>query len=344
MRRRCGTGYMGRFDFLVVGAGFAGSVCARQLAEAGKTVLVIDQRDHVAGNAYDERDRHGILVHRYGAHIFHTNDRDVFAYLSRFTAWRPYEHRVLSATSRGLLPVPINQTTLAAFRGDEAAARAEMIVPYTQKQWGPYADQLLPSVLGRIASRPQSLDDRYFTDTYQAMPVDGYTVLVTRLLAHPGIEVRLRAPFRFQDREADQIVWSGPIDQYFNYCYGRLPYRSAQFVVNHYPIPQFQKVAVVNYPDLRFSFTRVCEFKHLTGQAASGTTVAWEFPSAEGEPFWPVPTVASQALYAQYAALAQQTPRVHFVGRLGTYRYVDMHQAVAQALKLSAQLLRQEAA
>ena len=332
-----------RHDYLIVGAGFAGSVCAERLASAGKRVLLIDQRSHIGGNACDEYDEAGILRHRYGAHIFHCNDERVFQYLSRFTEWRPYEHRVLSSYNGQLLPVPINQTTLDAFNGDLEAAKAALYAPYTAKQWGPHADKLSSTVLARVQPRPNR-DDRYFTDRFQAMPAQGYTKLFERMLDHPNIEISLNTPF-FSMRQftsGPEIVWTGPIDEFFVYCYGKLPYRSARFQFETLDQAQHQSVGVVNYPSAAVGFTRITEFKHLTGQVHHRTTIALEYPQAEGEPFWPVPTEESAARYRQYQALAAQTPGVHFVGRLGSFRYLDMWQVVAQALKLSESLIQRE--
>lgn len=336
---------MDSVQYVIVGAGFAGSVCAERLASAGKRVLVIDKRAHIGGNAYDEYDEAGILVHRYGAHVFHTNSLAVVDYLSRFTEWRSYEHRVLSSVNGQLLPVPINQTTLDAFEGNEAAARRAMIEPYTRKQWGPHADDLAPTVLARIQTRANR-DDRYFTDAFQAMPRDGYTALFARMLDHPHITVRLNTQYDAAlARACADIIYTGPIDEFFGYRFGRLPYRSASFRFETLDTEQHQPVGVVNYPSADVPYTRVAEFKHLTGQQHPKTTIAYETPQADGEPYWPVPTAASAALYRRYEELARATSGVHFVGRLARFAYLDMHQVVAQALKLSATLLaRQEAA
>jgi UDP-galactopyranose mutase len=344
---------MDRFDYLIVGAGFAGAVCAERLAAAGKRVLVVDQRAHVGGNAYDEYDEHGILVHRYGAHIFHTKSSAIIEYLSRFTEWYHFEHRVLSAVGGQLLPFPINERTLLAFDGDEARAREAMIEPYTRKQWGPYAADLSPIVLGRVKTRANE-EDRYFPGQFQGVPKQGYTKLFQRLLASPNIKVLLKTAYReiaavfnppydpaIPARRGVPVIFSGPIDEYFDHCYGRLPYRSADFQFLTYAFERFQPVPVVNHPPEATPFTRIAEFKHLTGQQHPKTTIALEFPTAIGEPFWPVPTGASAALYQQYAALAAATRGVHFVGRLGTFKYLDMDQVIAQALKLSAALLEE---
>ena len=340
MPRICGRGCtaMAQPDYLIVGAGLAGSVCARQLAEAGRSVLVVEQRAHVAGNAYDYYDDTGVLVHKYGAHIFHTNSMAVVDYLSQFTAWRPYEHRVMSSVNGALLPIPMNRTTLAHFRGDIAAARRVLVEPYTRKQWGPYADQLDPTVVARITPRWTD-EDRYFTDTYQQMPASGYTAMVNRMLAHPQITVRLRTSYWDMPVARAPTIYSGPIDEYFGYRLGLLPYRSARFAFVSHRVPQVQPVGVINHPSETAAYTRVVEFKHLTGQSHPWTTVAYEYPTAAGDPYWPVPTSASAALYSQYKALADATPGVHFVGRLGRYAYLDMHQVVAQALTLTRRLL-----
>lgn len=337
---------MNSFDYVIVGAGFAGSTCAERLASAGYRVLIIDQRPHIAGNAYDHVNDDGVLVHLHGAHIFHTNSRAVFDYLSQFTEWRRYEHRVLSSVGGRLVTFPINRTTLRAFGGDEAAARAALIEPYTRKQWGPHADALDASVLARVKSRASD-DDRYFQDTFQAMPLDGYTALVSRMLQHSSITVQLETSWQTLQQDAPDVVagargviYTGPLDQFFDYRLGRLPYRSARFVqLTMRGKVCVQPAPVVNYPDPAVPYTRVAEFTQITGQHHPHTTVAYEYPMAEGEPFWPVPTAASAALAAEYRALAATLPTVHFCGRLGTFRYLNLDQAVAQALALCQRLV-----
>jgi UDP-galactopyranose mutase len=335
---------MASYDYLIVGAGFAGAVCAERLAAAGRRVLVIDQRAHVGGNAYDEVNAVGIRVHRYGAHVFHANNSRVVDYLSRFTAWWPYEHRVLATLEDGrYVPVPINDTTLDAFGGDLCAARRALYEPYTRKQWGEAAAELLPTVLARVAPRP-GRDDRYFTDRFQAMPADGYARLFERILDHPNITVQLETPYAVTAASPTAfgaLIWSGAIDVFFDRCLGPLPYRSAQFVFDtFFGEARVQPVGVVNYPSEKLAFTRAIEFKHLTGQVHPDTTVALEYPTADGEPFWPVPTAANLARCRQYQALARERRDVHFVGRLGTYKYIDMDVAVAQALALTRTLLK----
>ncbi len=359
------------FDYLVVGAGFAGSVVAEQMARTcGKKVLVVDRRPHVGGNAYDHQDASGVLIHKYGPHIFHTNSGEVFNYLSRFTKWRKYEHRVLASVAGKLVPIPINLDTVNLLYDVNLSeseveeffrSRAEVIETirtsedvvlsrvgrdlyekmfrgYTCKQWGLDPSQLDAQVTARIPVRTNR-DDRYFTDTYQAMPLHGFTRMFENMLDHPGItlelgvdyrEVAQRVPFR-------EMIYSGPIDEFFQHRFGKLPYRSLEFRHQTIDKQQFQPVAVVNYPNEQ-AYTRITEFKHLTGQAHAKTSIVYEFPRSEGDPYYPVPRPENAALYKKYEALAQGTPGVHFVGRLATYKYYNMDQIVAQALTLSAKI------
>ena len=355
------------FDYLIIGAGFAGSVLAERLAsQLGKRVLIVDKRPHIAGNMYDHHDDAGILVHKYGPHIFHTNSRDVFDYLSRFTAWRPYEHRVLASVDGRLVPIPINLDTVNSLYGlrltatelaDFFAARAEPCAQirtsedvvvgkvgrelyekffrgYTRKQWGLDPSELDASVTARVPTRTNR-DDRYFTDTYQAMPLYGYTRLFERLLDHPNIKVMLNTDFREVDGLIPyrELIYSGPIDAFFDYRYGKLPYRSIEFRFETLDRPTLQPVGTVNYPN-EHPYTRSTEFKYLTGQEHAKTSVVYEIPCAEGDPYYPVPRPENTALYRRYKALAEATPAVHFVGRLATYQYYNMDQVVAQALKV----------
>lgn len=353
------------FDYLVVGAGFAGATCAERLARAGKRVLVIDKRDHIAGNAHDHLDENGVLVHRYGPHIFHTNSKRIFEYLSTFTNWRFYEHRVLAEVDGGLYPIPINRTTINSLYGldlkevdveDYLASVAEPRTPirtsedvvlnsvghdlcekffrgYTRKQWNLDLSELSAGVAARIPTRTND-DDRYFTDTYQFMPADGYTKLFERMLDHPNIEVRLRADFfaMREDIAYGHLIYTGPIDAYFDHCHGKLPYRSLQFEHEHFSDQaQHQSVGTVNYPN-RHAYTRITEFKHLTGQSHSGTSVVREYPTAHGDPYYPIPNPDNEALYKKYKALAAEEDKVTFVGRLAGYRYFNMDQVVGAAL------------
>ena len=355
------------YDYLIVGAGFAGSVLAERLStQLGKRVLLVDKRPHVGGNAFDETDAAGVLMHRYGPHIFHTNSEDVSAYLSQFTKWRPYEHRVLASVQGLLVPMPINRTTLNMLYGldlqsDEAAeaylaSRAEPVDRirtsedvviskvgrelyetffrgYTRKQWGMDPSELDKSVTARVPTRT-NLDDRYFTDSFQAMPANGYTRMFETMLDQPGITVETGVEFEDVRREAvyDQLIFTGPIDEFFDHRYGQLPYRSLAF--KHETLDQewYQSVGTVNYPDEATPYTRISEYKHLTGQVTGRTTITYEYPRADGDPYYPVPRPENQALFKRYEALALETRNVHFVGRLATYRYYNMDQVVGQSL------------
>lgn len=360
------------FDYLVVGAGFAGAVVAERMARTfGKKVLLVDRREHIGGNAYDHYNDEGILIHRYGPHIFHTNAEQVFQYLSQFTSWRNYEHRVLASVDGKLVPVPINLDTvnllydlkLTSEREVEEffAARAEartsirtsedvvvskvgrdlyekLFRNYTRKQWGKDPSELDSLVTARIPVRTNR-DDRYFTDRFQAMPKHGYTRMFENMLDHTNIRIELATDYRDVINETDfrEIIYTGPVDEYFNFRFGELPYRSLRFQHETVQREYLQPVAVVNYPNDQ-AYTRVTEFKHLTGQVHRHTSVVYEFPASEGDPYYPVPTPANAALYKRYAELADATERVHFVGRLATYRYYNMDQVVAQALTLCKQL------
>jgi UDP-galactopyranose mutase len=353
------------FDYLIVGAGFAGSVLAERLAsQANKKVLIVEKRNHVGGNAYDCYDDAGVLIHKYGPHIFHTNSAEVFTYLSRFTEWRPYEHRVLASVDGQLVPMPINLDTINRLYGtrftsfeledffrSQAEARdpirtsEDVVVSrvgrelyekffrnYTRKQWGLDPSELDAAVTARVPVRTNR-DDRYFTDRYQAMPLHGFTRMFERMLDHPNIKILLNTDYReiqnlLPHRE---MIFSGPIDEYFDYCYGRLPYRSLEFRFETLETPQRQPVAVVNYPNDN-AYTRVTEFKHLTGQEHPKTTLVYEYPRAEGDPYYPVPRPENAEIYRRYKVLAEKTPGVYFVGRLATYKYYNMDQVVAQAL------------
>jgi UDP-galactopyranose mutase len=367
------------YDYLIVGAGFAGSVMAERLAAgSGKRVLVVDRRPHVAGNAFDRHDDAGILIHQYGPHIFHTNSTEIFAYLSRFTKWRPYEHRVLADVDGTLVPMPINRTTLNLLYGlslstDEEAAEflaaraepvetirtsADVVVAavgrelyetffqgYTRKQWGMDPSELDKSVTSRVPTRTNT-DDRYFTDSFQAMPADGYTKMFEAMLDHPNIDLMLGVDYAdIQDRISfDKLVFTGPIDEYFGHRYGRLPYRSLDFRHETIDQEQFQDVATVNYPAESVPYTRITEYKHLTGQTAPKTSITYEYPSGDGDPYYPIPRPENQALFKRYEALALGTPDVIFVGRLATYRYYNMDQVVGQALAAYRRLSERELA
>ena len=360
-----------RYDVMIVGAGFAGSVLAERFASIGRTVLLVDRRPHVAGNAYDHHDAAGILIHRYGPHIFHTNATQIVDYLGRFTEWRPYEHRVLAQVNNSLLPIPINRVTINRFFGLSLAehevpgflaSKAEPVTTirtsadvvlstvgrelyeaffrgYTRKQWGVDPAELDKSVTARIPTRTND-DDRYFGDKFQMMPRHGFTHMFENMLDHPNITLMLGVPYQEvrDDIDADHLVYTGPVDEYFGFRYGPLPYRSLRFDHRMLDMETFQPVAVVNYPSPDVPYTRMTEFKHLTGQAHRKTSICYEFPTADGDPYYPVPRPENAALYARYQALADATPGVTFVGRLATYRYYNMDQVVGQALSAFARL------
>lgn len=353
-------------DYLIVGAGFAGSVMAERLASTGARCLVIDRRDHIGGNAFDCVDAAGVLIHPYGPHIFHTNSQRIFDYLSRFTEWRFYEHRVLAAAKGQLVPLPINRTTVNTLYGldlDEAGVAAfleEQREPretirtsedvvlnsvgaelcdtffrnYTRKQWGLDLSELSAGVAARIPTRTND-DDRYFTDRFQFMPRDGYAAMFRRMLDHPLIDVRLEEDY-FDNRsryDAKHVIYSGPIDRFFDYRFGKLPYRSLSFEHEHLPeVERYQPTGTVNYPDAQIPYTRITEFPYLTGQQHTGTSIVREHPQDDGDPFYPIPRPENETLFKRYAELARETENVTFVGRLAQYRYYNMDQVVGAAL------------
>ncbi len=353
------------FDYLIVGAGFAGSVLAERLAAGSdKKVLLCDKRPHIGGNAYDHYNEAGILVHKYGPHIFHTNSREVFEYLSRFTEWRPYQHRVRASVDGQIVPIPINLDTINSLYGlnltsfeveeffkkvaepvDRIRTSEDVVVSrvgrelyekffrnYTRKQWGLDPSELDASVTSRVPTRTNR-DDRYFTDTYQAMPLHGFTRMFENMLDHPNIKIMLNCDYREIEKEIpfQEMIYTGPVDSYFDYCYGQLPYRSLEFKHETHDMPVYQPAPVVNYPNEHL-YTRVTEFKYLTGQEHAKTSIVFEFPKAQGDAYYPVPRKENAELYAKYKSLADRTPKVHFVGRLATYKYYNMDQIVAQAL------------
>jgi UDP-galactopyranose mutase len=363
------------FDYLIVGAGYAGSVLAERLARvANKKVLIIDKRNHIAGNAYDHYNEDGILVHKYGPHIFHTNSKDVFDYLSKFTEWHNYQHKVLASVDGQMVPMPINLNTINSLYGlnlssgdveDFFASRAEDVKKintsedvvvskvgrelyekffrgYTRKMWELDPSELDASVTARVPTRTNK-DDRYFTDTYQAMPLHGYTRMFEKMLAHPNIKIMLNTSYQeiMDEVSYKKMIFTGPIDEYFNFCYGKLPYRSLDFKFETLNKENFQPTGTVNYPN-DYAFTRITEFKHLTGQQNSKTSIVYEFPKAEGDPYYPIPKPENAILYKKYQALADQLSNTYFVGRLATYKYYNMDQVVAQALTSFKKILNNE--
>ena len=357
------------YDYLIVGAGFAGAVMAERLAsQFNKKVLVVEKRNHIGGNAYDEYDEHGILVHKYGPHIFHTNSKEVFDYLSQFTEWRFYEHKVLANLNGELYPIPINRITLNKLyklnlkTDDDAKAYLESVREkrypiinsediiinqvgkdlfekffkhYTKKQWNLFPNELSPSVCGRIPVRLNN-DCRYFTDKYQFMPQNGYTKMFEKMLNHKNIEVILNTDYKtiLNDIKFDKMVYTGPIDYFFDYKFGKLPYRSIRFEWENLDIPRKQEVAVENFVDNSETFTRVTEYKYLTGQISTKTSLSFEYAQLEGEPYYPIPTNQNRKIYSLYKQEAEILKDVMFCGRLAEYQYYNMDQVVGKILNL----------
>jgi UDP-galactopyranose mutase len=359
------------FDYMIVGAGFAGSVLAESLASvANKKVLVVEQRDHIGGNAYDYYNHHGILVHKYGPHIFHTNSKKVFDYLSQFTPWRPYEHRVLASVDGQLVPLPINLNTINTLYGlqlncdqveafynvraekiDRVVTSEDVVVSkigrelyekffkgYTRKQWDLDPSDLDASVTSRVPTRANK-DNRYFTDTYQAMPMHGYTKMFRNMLSHPNIKVMLNTDYKevVDMIPYQRMIYTGPIDSYFNYCYGRLPYRSIEFKFDTFDTEVYQPTGTINFPN-EHAYTRITEFKYLTGQKHPKTSIVYEYPKPDGDPYYPIPRPENAELYKKYKTLAESMSNTFFTGRLATYKYYNMDQVVAQSLTLFEKL------
>ena len=380
---------MPAYDVLVVGSGMTGAVAARHLAEAGRSVLVIDQRHHVGGNCFDSPDKHGVLIHPYGPHIFHTSRQEVVDFLSAFTTWRPYEHRVCALIQNRLVPLPFNLTSLRlCFDADKAqklekalratfgqgghipilelrkTGRADLaeladfiyahvFAGYTQKQWGLPPDALDPAITGRVPVRVHD-DDRYFTDSFQHMPAQGFTPLFERMLSHPRIALRLNTAYASlgdghgrplgQDDTWQHCVYTGPLDEFFQRRLGTLPYRSLDFCFEHYAQERHLPVGVLNYPDASVPWTRISEYKTLTGQEVAGTTVSLEYSLAHEPgrtiPYYPVLTAESTALLRAYEGLAAtEAPTTHFAGRLGSFRYYNMDDAVLAGLATAQRVL-----
>lgn len=363
------------FDYLIVGAGLAGATLAERLAtQHGKKILIIDKRNHIAGNTFDYYNNEGIMVHKYGPHIFHTNSKEVFDYLGNFTAWRPYEHRVLASVDGMQVPIPINLNTINqlynlnlnssevdAFLESKAEKKqhintSEDVVVnkvgrelyekffkgYTKKQWDLDPSELDASVTARIPVR-NNRDDRYFTDTFQAMPAHGYTKMFETMLNHPNIKVMLNTDYKeIMDAFAfKKMIYTGPIDYYFDYCYGKLPYRSLSFKFETIDAEVFQPTGTINFPN-EHAYTRITEFKYLTGQKHNKTSVVLEYPTNEGDPYYPIPRAENASLYKRYQILALQMKDVYFVGRLATYKYYNMDQVVAQALSTFKKIIASE--
>jgi UDP-galactopyranose mutase len=355
------------FDYMIVGAGLAGGVMAERLAsQCGKKVLLVDKRSHIGGNTFDHYNEDGLLVHKYGPHIFHTNSKEVFEYLGNFTGWRPYEHRVLASVDGMLVPIPINLNTINSLYGlhlnssevdaflesraekkNQIKTSEDVVVNkvgrelyekffrgYTRKQWNLDPSELDASVTSRIPTR-NNKDDRYFTDTYQAMPLHGYTRMFEQMLDHPNIKILLNTDYKeVKDLiPYKKMIYTGPVDYFYDYCLGKLPYRSIEFKFQTIDEACFQQTGTINFPNEHL-YTRVTEFKHLTGQKHAKTSIVYEYPKDGGDPYYPVPRPENAALYRKYQHMAEREKDVYFAGRLATYKYYNMDQVVAQALTL----------
>ncbi len=369
-------------DIVIIGAGISGAVLAERYANAGKKVLIIEKRSHIAGNCYDYIDENGILVSKYGAHLFHTNEESVWEYVNRFSEWYPWEHKVLANVDGVLVPIPVNITTVNTLfgtaitteeqmaewleenklgfdkpaNGMEAALNKvgpvlyeKMFRHYTKKQWDKYPEELDASVLDRIPVRA-NYDDRYFSDTYQALPKGGYTQVFENMLDHPNIEIVLDTDF-FDVREEiqgyEKLFYTGPIDRFFDFKYSledKLEYRSINFVSETVDAEFYQENSVINYPGREVDFTRIIEYKHFGNQQSEKTTIVREYTMDEGEPYYPVPNAKNREIYEMYRNEADTVPDVYFVGRLANYKYFNMDQAFKNALDLFKALEKGEGA
>lgn len=379
------------FNSIIIGSGVAGSVLARSLADQGKKVLIIERRHHIGGNCYDEFDEHGILIHTYGPHIFHTSKKHVFDYLSRFTKWYEFGHKVVANIHGTLMPIPFNLNTLHMVYDKEKADSLEekliaafgkdtrvpilklrenkdpeiqeianyvyenVFLKYTMKQWGQTPEQIDPAVTGRVPVLI-SYDNRYFQEPYQGMPLNGFTEMFENMLDHENIEVVLNTDAKdvlkidtennkiyYNEEEfTGDVIYTGALDELFDCKYGRLPYRSLNFVFEHYNQPDFQGHSVVNYT-VSEDYTRITEFKYLTGQQIDSTTIMKEYPFAysgkDGEiPYYAIANDENHALYNKYLKLVENIPNFHLLGRLAEYKYYNIDAMCEKALELAEKL------
>ncbi len=381
------------FDFIIVGAGFAGAVLAERLAsQKGKRVLVIEKRHHIGGNCYDHFDTNGVLIHRYGPHLFHTSNQEVFHYLSQFTEWLAYHHHVLGFIDGHLAPIPFNLNTLDILFPRSLAASLErklidhfgmgkkipiltlkeekdedlkyladfiydkMFVNYTSKQWGCKPEEISPEVTARVPVHI-SRDNRYFHDNYQAIPKHGFTKIFENMLMRPNISLMLNTNYKtivnvdskrnkielFGSEFHGQLIYTGLIDELFEFKFGELPYRSLQFQFEHHNKPFYQETTTINYPN-DYDYTRISEFKYITQQAINSTTIVKEYPQdydrsdpEKNIPYYPVFNDLNAKKYQQYLDFAKQFKNIHLVGRLAEYRYYDMDDIVERALQVFAE-------
>lgn len=358
-----------QYDIIIVGAGITGITLAERFAtQKGQKVLLMDKRNHIGGNCYDYYNRDGILVHKYGAHIFHTDSKKVWDYLSQYTDWNSYRHQVLSCVDNKLVPIPVNVETINSLFGlnlneggmwrglmlrqifnkhpqnseEVALSRVglalyqKMFKNYSFKQWGKDPRELSPEILARIPVH-YSRENYYFDDRYQGIPSKGYTQLFEKMLQNSNIEIKLGVDYlknRKILKNCGKLFYTGMIDRFFNYKFGKLEYRSLQFKWKTYQKKFYQQVGVINYPGLDKDYLRIVEYKHFTGQKSNKTTISKESVKEKGEPYYPVITNFNKKLYLKYEEEAKQLKNVYFIGRLGSYQYLNMDQAVLNALNL----------
>jgi UDP-galactopyranose mutase len=356
-----------KFDFFIVGAGFAGCTLAERLAtQLEKKVLLVEQRNHIGGNTYDYYNEDGLLVQKYGPHIFHTNSKEIWDYLCQFTEWNNYVHRVIAKVNSKEVYLPINLDTMEKLydrkftpeeleeyfekrrlKLDDVRSSRDVVVSqvgeelyelffknYTKKQWGVYPDELDPQITKRLPVR-FNRDTRYFTDKYQGIPKYGYTRMFERMLDNRNIHILLSTDYKeiIDSVKFDKLIFTGPIDYFFDYMHGKLPYRSLNFKFETLDIEKYQNAAVVNYPN-DYDYTRITEFKHLYFQRHHKTTICYEYPKSEGDPYYPILKPEYQEIYQKYKKEAEKIKNVYFVGRLAEYMYLNMDQVVGVGLKL----------
>ena len=377
------------YDVIVVGAGTAGCTVARRLAEQGKKVLILEKKNHIAGNCYDEKDEHGVLIHVYGPHIFHTSKENVYEFLSRFTDWYEFRHEVVANVHGQYMPVPFNLHTLKAAYGEKRANELEeklvdiygmgtkvpildlmnhkdadlqmigkyvydnIYVYYTMKQWGKKPEEIDPAVTARVPVNI-SYDNGYFSDKYQGVPLHGFTPMFEKMVEHENIAIALETEakdvLQIEDGKVlyqggtfnGEVIFTGPIDEFFECKYGRLPYRTLDFAFEYYEQDDFQGHSVVNYT-VDQDYTRITEYKYLTGQKCNGTTISKEYPSAyTGEtgqiPYYSIANEENHALYAKYKAEVEEIPNFHLLGRLAEYQYYNIDVMVDRAMELAERL------
>lgn len=365
---------MQHYKNIIVGAGLSGAVLARKIADSGQKVLLLEKRNHIGGNCFDYKNDIGITVHKYGPHIFRTSDETVFSFLSRFTTWHNYVHKVKGCVLDKEVPIPFNFNSIEILFDKEQAQKfisklldvygenkkipilelnknkdadlkylanfiyENIFLNYTQKQWGISPDNLGPEVMARVPVFTGRYDG-YFTEKYQAIPANGYTKMFENMLNHKNIELRLNTDFEKIKGELsfDNLFYSGPIDEFFDYIFGALPYRSLTFDFKTFDKPLYQSVAVMNYPNTE-DFTRITEYKYFLDETSPKTTVSFEYPTpfvkGENEMFYPVPTKHSAQIYRKYLTCEKNLKNVHFLGRLGAYKYFDMQSTVLNAFEM----------